>query len=332
MTPRARWVGGGPEGYDATRRRPVVLVVGAASRDLTADDPRGWRIGGAVMYGSLLLARLGVAVRTVVGVDAEASGARELAALEGAGAVLARATLVSGPVFENIETPHGRRQRCISASDPIPVTSLPRAWTTGSDAVFLAPVAGELGDEWAGVAGSSSNVAIGWQGLLRSLRAGTDVERVAPGASVLLRAANLVGVSRDDVAHDTDPEALLDLLVPTATLVLTAGLDGGTSFTRSPDGSTVRQPYEAIPSDTTVDPTGAGDVLLAAILAGSLDTSLGDPILLGTAAASLVVEAPGLDGVPDLAAVRRRMTRPPSRASRRPSDVSSRASGRPSQA
>ncbi|HUQ43855.1 MAG TPA: PfkB family carbohydrate kinase [Candidatus Limnocylindria bacterium] len=331
MTPRVPGGEGGPEGYDETRRRPIVLVVGAASRDLTDDDSRGWHLGGAVTYGSLFLARLGFRVRAVVGVDAEAAGARELADLEAAGAVLVRAPLASGPVFDNVETPEGRRQRCIASSDPIPVTALPRAWTTGSYAVFLAPVASELGDDWAGIA-SLTVVALGWQGLLRELRAGAEVQRVAPRASVLLSAANLVGVSREDLAPGTDPEALLRLLAPTVSLLVTAGLEGGTAFSRAADGSIFREPYDAIPSDATADPTGAGDVFLAAMLACRLDPALEDPVLFAAAAASLVVEGPGVDGVPDLAAVRRRMTRPPSRASRPPSDVSSRASGRPSQA
>ena len=32
---------------------PVVVVVGAASRDLVDDDPRGWRLGGGVSYAAL---------------------------------------------------------------------------------------------------------------------------------------------------------------------------------------------------------------------------------------------------------------------------------------
>lgn len=43
-------------------RSPVVLVVGAASRDVVDDDPRGWRLGGAVTFTSLALARLGLEV------------------------------------------------------------------------------------------------------------------------------------------------------------------------------------------------------------------------------------------------------------------------------
>jgi sugar/nucleoside kinase (ribokinase family) len=312
-----------------------VLVVGAASRDLTATDPRGWRLGGAVTYGSLTLARLGLRVRALIGVDAEAAVARELDLLSRAGVAIALAPLASGPVFENVETPAGRRQMCHATSDELPLTSIPRAWTLGNDAMFLAPVAAELPDGWADLAAGSRHVALGWQGLLREVVAGAEVRRVPPAPSRLLDAGSLVGVSRDDLApaagRDSLPERL-GHLAPGATLVVTEATAGGRVLGRTPDGAPVDERYPAIPSDRTADPTGAGDVFLASMLAARLDPALGSATQLAAAAASLVVEAPALDGVPYLDAVRRRMTRPPSLASRRPSAVSNRASGRPSQA
>src|SRR6478752_3913971 len=44
-----------------------VLHVGSASRDLTSDDPRGWRLGGGVTYAALTTARLGLRTAAVVG-------------------------------------------------------------------------------------------------------------------------------------------------------------------------------------------------------------------------------------------------------------------------
>ncbi|HEU0243626.1 MAG TPA: hypothetical protein VFQ75_06935, partial [Candidatus Limnocylindrales bacterium] len=57
---------------------PVVVVVGAASRDLTDEDPRGWRLGGGVSYSALALARLGVRTRALIGVDGPAATSVEL--------------------------------------------------------------------------------------------------------------------------------------------------------------------------------------------------------------------------------------------------------------
>lgn len=314
-----------------TIESPLVLVVGAASRDIVSDDPRGWRLGGAVAYGSLTLARLGLRVRALIGVDEAASCAIELDHLRAAGVELHLVRLAFGPVFENLEAPGGRRQRCLSAADPVPVASLPTYWAEDVDALVLAPVADELGEAWASV--QAPVVALGWQGLLRDLQAGAFVVRRAPTRGTLLDAASLVGASRDDFAPGTSAASLARLLRPGATLALTAGDAGGQVLHAHADGNHApARRYPAIPPSSTVDPTGAGDVFLAALLAARLRPSLGNATRFAAAAASLAVEAPGLAGVPDLAAVRARMTRTPSRTSRRPRAVSSLGRGRPSQA
>ena len=291
---------------------PVVQVVGAASRDVVDDDPRGWRLGGAVTYASLALARLGLDVRALVGADVEAAAARELDLLRSAGVTLTVTELESGPVFDNV------RHVLLSTSDRLPLTALPRRWTSGFDALLIAPVADEVGPEWAGmtVGAPDALVGLGWQGLLRVLERNQVIVPRAPVASPLLAAAHLVVVSEADVAADVAPAAMHALLRPAATLVWTEGAGGGQVLTTGKAGAAGLRRYPAIPSDRIVDATGAGDVFLAGMLAARLQPSLGDPLTVAAAAASLTVEGPGLDGVPDLAAVRRRMTRPPSLASR----------------
>lgn len=307
---------------------PVVLVVGAASRDVVPDDPRGWRLGGAVTYASLALARLGLDVWALIGADDEAATAAELDLLRSAGVTRAIARLESGPVFDNV------RHLLLSTSDRIPPTALPRRWTSGFHAVLFVPVADEIGPEWASmtVGAPAAVVGLGWQGLLRVLERGARITPRPPVESPLLSAAHLVVVSEADVAPDVHPADMQALLRRDATLAWTEGAGGGRVVSRGPAGDPREVAYPAIPSDRVVDPTGAGDVFLAGMLAGRLQPSLGDPVLVAAAAASLTVEGPGLAGVPDLGAVRRRMTRPPSLASRRPNAASSRERGRPSQA
>jgi sugar/nucleoside kinase (ribokinase family) len=299
---------------DATAARSVmpasVLVVGAASRDISPTDPRGWRLGGAVTYGSLTLARLGLRVRALVGADADAARAAELDLLRDERVEVVVAPLARGPVFQNIEQPGGRRQRCLSVADPIHRAALPSGWD-GNDAVFLGPVAGELGAGWVSV--PAPFVALGWQGLLRRLVAGADVERVAPRPDPLVSSADLLGVSADDVAPGTSLSQLVDLVRPGATLVVTRGDRGGTLLmSRRPARSTLRA-YPAIPSNEVVDATGAGDVFLGALVATVIDgTRLGAgdwaaKLSFAAAAGSLAVEAPGVLGVPTLAAIRRRV-------------------------
>ena len=112
--------GGGPP--------PDVVVVGAAARDITTDDPRGWRLGGGVSYSALTTARLGLRTGAIVGVDAEAADAHELDLLRDAGVDVRLVRLGNGPVFVNIERPEGRLQLVRSRSEPVPVTAVPPGW------------------------------------------------------------------------------------------------------------------------------------------------------------------------------------------------------------
>jgi sugar/nucleoside kinase (ribokinase family) len=301
---------------------PELVVVGAASRDLTADDPRGWRLGGGVSYASLAIARLGLRVGALAGMDAAASGAHELDRLREAGVDVRPVALDSAPVFDNIEADAGRRQVAHAASAPLTTGALPAGWGEAT-AWLLTPIAGELPDAWATVPASEALVAVGWQGLLRDVRAGRPVVRLEPRASAFLERADIVGVSRDDLAGEVDLRALCRLLRPGATLLITAGAGGGLVVEAGSDGPRRIHRYPAIAPDATLDPTGAGDVFLASVLAararpGLVGGRLGQrlDLLLAAAAASLVVERPGLDGVPERAAVRRRLAEAGARGAR----------------
>ena len=178
---------------------PIVLVVGAASRDVVADDPRGWRLGGAVLYASLALARLGCQVWAVVGADRDASTADELEVVREAGVTMAIAQLASGPVFDNV------RHLYLEPSDPVPLTALPRRWTSGFDGLLLAPVAAEVAEEWASLAGGSPRplVGLGWQGCLRVLEPGTVIVPRPPAASAITRAARRSARSDSSITGST---------------------------------------------------------------------------------------------------------------------------------
>lgn len=272
---------------------PDLVVVGAASRDLTPADWRGWRLGGSATYASLAAARLGVRVGCLLGVDEAAADAAELRALEEAGVLLRPVPLGRGPVFDNIENDGRRRQRWESESDAIPVSCLPPAWRSAG-AWLLAPVAGEVRGEWSGVPVDGAKLCVGWQGLLRDFTAEGWVEKLPPKRLPLLDRAGLVCAS----FHDLPPEAVIEELAelaPSAAVVLTAGAHGGLVYA---SGGLLRYPALAA---HTVDPTGAGDVFMAALVAAWLLT--GKPatpraLRLAAAAGSCAVEAWGLAGVP----------------------------------
>ena len=299
-----------------TRPALDVVHVGSASRDVTSDDPRGWRLGGGVTYAALTTARLGLATGAVVGVDDEAAEAAELDTLREAGVDLLLVRLPEAPVFRNDETPVGRRQTALEVGVPLPVLVVPESWGEARSWSFT-PVADEVDDAWVDAAGPDAVVAVGWQGMLRELSPGAIVERVPPSARALLRRADLVGVSRHDVDPSTTIAALTAFLRVGARLLVTQGADGGLLADVAADGPTGRLRYLPTHTEREIDATGAGDTFLAALLAatvrppivGSFRRRVGADLRFAAAAGSLAVEAPGLAGVPDLLSVRTRALR-----------------------
>ena len=296
---------------------PTVVVVGAAARDLVSDDPRGWRLGGGVSYSALTTARLGLRTGAVIGVDEAASSAPEIDLLRDAGVAVRLVPLDDGPVFVNIERPGGRLQLCEHASDPVPVAAVPAEWRAAPGWI-LAPVAAELPADWATLPTTEAFVAVGWQGLLRELVAGEPTHHVAPREDAIVRRADLVGLSRDDIERDVELADLYGLLRPGASLAITHGDQGGLIVHGAPgdepNAELGLRHYPAVRSHHTVDATGAGDVFLAALAAARIEPRLvggrirqGFDLLLAAAAASLVLEGPGMLGVPERAAVRERM-------------------------
>ncbi|MDO8485365.1 MAG: PfkB family carbohydrate kinase [Candidatus Limnocylindrales bacterium] len=292
-----------------------VVHIGSASRDLAEDDPRGWRLGGGASYAALTTARLGLRAGAVVGVDPAAASASEFDLLREAGVELRLVALDEGPIFRNRETPAGRVQTCLAPGRSLAVPSLPASWRE-APAWSLVPVAGELGDSWASAVPARAFLSLGWQGLLRELVAGREVTRRAPGRSPLLDRADLVGVSRHDLEPGTGLAGLLRLLQPGAELVVTDGPAGGRLIHLGGDGRARTRPYAAVSANRAVDPTGAGDVFLAALVASLVRPETtgrvarrrpGVDLRFAAAAASFVVEAPGLHGVPDREAVLARL-------------------------
>ncbi len=261
------------------------------------------------------MARLGARTGVVLGVDRAAATAVELDVIRRAGAWLELVELEKGPIFENIERPAGRIQICGQTSSLVPIDALPAAWSASPFWVF-APVADETADDWAGAIPGDAIVAVAWQGLLRDLVAGERVHRRPPRRSALVERADLVGVSHHDVEPETRVDDLLGMLKPDAYLLLTKGAEGGLLWHRGRDGRPTARRYPAFSPERVVDATGAGDTFLAALVATWLTPEFararvrGGDLRFASAAGSLAVEANGLDGVPDLAAVVRRMRRP----------------------
>lgn len=305
-----------------------ILHIGSASRDVTPDDPRGWRLGGGVTYAALTTARLGLATAAVIGVDATGSTANELGLLRDSGVDVMLVPLPEAPVFENRETPAGRLQTCHAVGVPLPIPPLPGSWLAAR-AWSLVSVAGEISESWAAVIPAGAYVAVAWQGMLRDLAAGTRVARHGPSDSALLRRADLVGVSHHDVDERTSLKALTAFLRPGADLLVTEGRHGGLLIHVGSAGPEGILRYLPTATDRETDPTGAGDTFLAALLASVLRPAIvgrsrsrrSPDLRFAAAAGSLVVEGPGLVGVPDRTAVLVRRARERVRRAVIPSEV-----------
>jgi hypothetical protein len=275
----------------------------------------------------------------VIGLDPQARDAHELELLTRAGVALLRVPLAHGPVFRNVEASGRRRQDCLDPGSPLAPVALPPGWADAA-AWILAPVAAELPDAWLEVIGVDAFMALGWQGLLRTLRAGGSVTRRRPQSGRLVARANLVALSQHDLVPGTRPGDLAPFLKPGAWLVVTAGAGGGVYGRATAGGLGAMRRYPAFAVAGEVDATGAGDTFLAALVAslvhsagpstrsggagggagdgagGGAGDGAGDPwrvpdVAFAAAVASFTVEGPGLAAVPNLAAVRRRLAGAP---------------------
>jgi sugar/nucleoside kinase (ribokinase family) len=288
------------------KRTVEVVHVGSACRDIAPDDPRGWRLGGGVTYAALTTARLGLQTAAVVGVDTEAAGSHELEALRDAGVDVLAVELPEGPIFHNVETPRGREQTAMAAGVPVRPVPLPSSWLA-SPAWSLVPVADEVADEWVGRIDPAAMVAVAWQGMLRRLIPGQRVQRVAPAERPIVRRGDLVGLSHLDVDKATTLGSLSRFLHPGARLLVTQGGQGGLLVTTGDDGPVEVLRYLPTATEHEVDPTGAGDTFLAALLSalarpgivGSAGRSPASALRFAAAAGSLAVEDVGLAGVPN---------------------------------
>lgn len=245
-------------------------------------------------YASRLLGQLGFSVGAVIGLDAAASEAHEVAGLRALGVITEVVALKRGPVFDNQQTPHGRLQVAHSVSDQLPPRALPAAWRE-SCAFLLNPVAGEIGEAWVDALAPGALVGLGYQGFLRTILPGQPVAARPLVLDRLSRRADMAALSTEDVRAGAPPLRRL-LERDGQRLVVTEGSRGALEIARSAGRFRLRY-VPAVRARSGTDATGAGDTFLAAWLAAMLlrrRTSDARSLELAAICASLLVEGKGI--------------------------------------
>ncbi len=290
---------------------PDFLVIGHAVQDLlTSPRPRTgegpgvrapWRLGGASAYASLLARNFGLRTAVLTSCADDLPIAALLPDID-TRVVPAAATTQMRNVYSG---PDSRRtQRVPQRAASLTPADLPDEWR-GARIVLLGPVAGEIGPVLAATFSAETLIGAGAQGWLREIGA-DEVVRPVPydrwDAAPLLQHVRALFLSDEDLSPEDAPGALAEWSALVDVLAFTRGVDGA-DVCHNGDWRRI-EAFAAEPTDLT----GAGDVFAAAFLIRYADTD--DPweaARWGAAAASLVIEGPGVDAVPTLAAVEARL-------------------------
>lgn len=279
--------------------RPDFLVVGHVVQDLVSDSGE-WRLGGAVSYASLLARNLGLRTAALTSCAANVPLGELLPGVD-----LHIVPSQSTTQFRNVYRDDGVREQWVpQRARVLTADDLPEGWRDAR-IVLLGPVAGEIDESLAGAFAERSIIGIGAQGWLREIGADHRVRPVLPRdwrATPLLEAAQALFLSDEDISLDDAPGALAEWSTHVDVVAFTRGYGGADVCHR---GEWRR--FDAFPA-SPVDLTGAGDTFAAGFLLRYAET--GDPweaTRFGSAAASLVIEGVGVEGVPTREAIEARL-------------------------
>jgi hypothetical protein len=257
------------------------LVVGHITIDQT---PEGPQIGGTASYAALTARVLGLRVGIVT------SWGEEVSPEPLQGIPIINYYAEKSTIFQNIQTPSGRRQIIHNVAPQIDFHMIPETWRSAS-IVHLGPVAQEVEP---GMVRYFPSALIGLtpQGWLRSWdHDGLVTYGEWPEAGFVLNQAGAVVLSLEDVNRD---EIRLDEFVFQSKVLAVTEANEGARLYWNAD---VRR-FRAQPLDE-VDSTGAGDIFAAAFFYRLHTTQ--DPweaARFATYLSSLSVTRVGLAGIP----------------------------------
>lgn len=262
--------------------RPVdYLLIGHVAVDLT---PTGKRLGGTVSYSALTARAMGLRVGMVTSAGADAP----LHVLDGI--QIYNLPTEQSTVFENVYTPHGRKQTLHHRAATISFEHVPQIWRD-APIVHLAPIAQEVDPALAGMF-SSSWVGVTPQGWMRGWdEKGSVFAEAWENSEQVLGQVGGVVMSLEDINRDLE---LVEWMAHhTRLLCLTEGEEGAVLHWHGD-----RRRYRPIKVNE-VDATGAGDIFAAAFFVRLYQTK--DPweaARFATHLAAQSVTRVGLQGIP----------------------------------
>lgn len=277
--------GKAPAGSDAASLRPGtrVTICGSVSCDVVHRHGRATRqIGGTVWFAGVTLAALGIRVRVLTRLGTADRGvARAFCARH----VEVRSLPTSSTTtFHNIYGPGGRddrRQRVDAIAEPLPFGAVASA-LADADLCYLGALhPADLSAEALAFLQRRCEVPIAMdvQGFTRHLDGARVRAAVAPDLAALLASCCVVKASNSEaclITGEADAERAavgLAEMVSGGEVLVTSGANGAVLVR----GGTVHR-RAAVPLDDP-DPTGAGDILLAAYLARRLGGEAPEPAL-----------------------------------------------------
>lgn len=261
------------------------LLIGHITADLTPD---GRHLGGTVSFAAPVVQAFGLTGQVLTSAATDEPLLAELAPYVKAVRVVPSAETST---FENIYDVAGRRTQYIRAVAAKLVSAhIPAEWRS-IPLVHLAPLTDEV-DPRIAHEFKDAMVLLTLQGWLRRWDADGQVRFKTWFDPDVLRDIDIVVFSEEDIQEAPELEHQFAGVVEH--LIVTRAAKGGTYYHRG-----VAQEYDT-PQYEQVNPTGAGDVFAAAVLAGSqlFDGDLFPAIQVAARLAAKSITRIGLDSAP----------------------------------
>ncbi len=264
------------------------LLIGHMTADLT---PGGRIAGGTVSYAARTAAAFGLRVGLLTSATADESLLEELRPYTEIRSLPADQTTT----YENIYEPSGRIQYVRGVAAPIRPDDIPADWLS-TRLVHLAPIAGEV-DPQVAHRFTNSMVLLTLQGWLRQWDADGRVHFRRWHDADVLKSIDMTVFSEEDIIESPDMES--DFAGTVEHLFLTRAEKGGTYYHNG-----VPTSYST-PQVELVNPTGAGDVFAASLLASlpALNYDMHKAIKVAARLGAICVTRFGIDGTPTAAEV-----------------------------